>query len=233
MQNKIIINDSKTEERRFMYNLLSETFGKKPEKEFLNKFKIDGLFEFLSEYIDDKKIINQLELTIDELLEDDVRIKNLADIYENMFVVPAAAKFIPPVASSFIDAEKENKIAENVQLSLIDELYIFYERYNVKFVGGEKNNFVFHIDHVSALFNFMVLLIDLEKKHQCESNICNKIFNDEAMFFNKFIFSWADKFFSEVILKSDALFYSEVSKIASIFLNSESTIKDCDDCDVS
>ncbi|MHB1679460.1 MAG: TorD/DmsD family molecular chaperone [bacterium] len=227
MQNQIIINDSKAEERRFMYNLLSETFGKKPEKEFLNKFKIDGLFEFLSEYIGDKEIINQLELTIDELLEDDVRIKNLADIYENMFVVPAAVKFIPPVASSFTDVEKENRIAENVQLSLlslIDELYIFYEKYNVKFIGGEKDNFVFHIDHISALFNFMVLLIDLEKKNQCKPNICNEIFNDESMFFNKFIFSWADNFFSEVILKSDTLFYSEVSKIASIFLNSESKI---------
>ena len=46
MQSQIAVNDSKSEERIFIYNLLSETFGKKPEKEFLSKFKMDGLFEF-------------------------------------------------------------------------------------------------------------------------------------------------------------------------------------------
>jgi len=224
MQSQLVINDSKSEERIFIYNLLSETFGKKPEKEFLSKFKIDGLFEFLDEYIGDKESVNRLELTVDELLEDNIKIKNLADIYENMFVVPEAIKFIPPVASSFACIDEEKKSGGNSQLTLVDELSFFYDKYNVTFMGGEKDNFVFHIDHISALFNFMVLLIDLEKKNQCKSNIYNEIFNDESMFFNKFIFPWADNFFSEVILKSDALFYSQISKIASIFLHSESII---------
>lgn len=224
MQSQIAVNDSKSEERIFIYNLLSETFGKKPEKEFLSKFKMDGLFEFLDEYTGDKETVNRLELTMDELLEDDMKIKNLADIYENMFVVPAATKFIPPVASSFICIEEEKKSGDDGQLTLVDELSLFYDKYNVKFIGGEKDNFVFHIDHISALFNFMVLLIDLEKKNQCKLNTCNEIFNDESIFFNKFILSWTDNFFSEVILKSDALFYSQISKIASIFLRSESMI---------
>jgi TorA maturation chaperone TorD len=222
MQSQLVINELKTEERIFIYNLLSEAFGKKPDKEFLSKFKMDGLFEFLDEYIDDKESINRLESTVNELLEDDIKIKNLDDIYENMFVVPDAIKYIPPVASSFAFIEGEKKSGDNSQLTLVDELSFFYDKYNVKFVGGEKDNFVFHIDHISAIFNFMVLLIDLEKKNQCNLDICNEIFNDESIFFNKFILSWTNIFLSEVILKSDALFYSQISKIASIFLHSES-----------
>ena len=142
-----------------------------------------------------------------------------------MFVVPAAIKFIPPVASSFTCIDEEKKSGDDSRLTLVDELSFFYDKYNVKFIGGEKDNFVFHIDHISAIFNFMVLLIDLNNKNQCgcKLDMPAVMHNDESVFFNKFILSWTDSFFSEVI-KSDALFYSQISKIASIFLRSESII---------
>ncbi len=199
-----------------MYDLLSEVFAGKPNKEFLEKFHTEGLLGFLNEFSDCKNAIDSLFIVVNECLSDDLKIKILSTDYENLFLVPVAQTYIPPIASAFIGMENINR---NLFYTVSEEISSFFNGYGIIFTNN--NTSVFQPDHLSAIFAFMSFLVNLEEKNKYDVEMLKQVNKDEILFFQRYINSWIHVFFSEVLSRSQSNFYNSIILLSREFIKQE------------
>ncbi|MGC8491352.1 MAG: TorD/DmsD family molecular chaperone [Syntrophobacteraceae bacterium] len=206
--------------RKLMYDVLSELFSKKPDEQFLEKLNTEGLFDFLGRTSLCKEIADRLKIAVENLLVDKVKAKGVCEEFENLFLIPVADTYIPPIASAFMG--QESRVDGFGRLS--EELTTIYGAYGARFSEGKEGVFVFHPDHVTTLFNFMSFLIEREDGCFKESPI---LFNDivcaEKRFFECFIESWINIFLGELRQRAFSDFYKLIAAITEKHVSNENS----------
>lgn len=193
-------------ERRFFYNLLSDIFIVKPDINFLEKINNKDVYFFLKNFIGSLENIKILENHVNVLLNDNQKLLELNSTFENLFVIPVAAYYIPPFMSAFVNYVELR--SGNAFYTLGEELKSFYAMHSL--------NFKYRSDHLSTIFSFMAYLIDIELTYK-ETNT----FDEQSRFFLKYIATWADKFFNEVIERSNEEFYKIFALIGKNYIIKE------------
>ncbi len=191
-------------ERRFIYSLLSDIFTVKPDIDFLSKLDKVEVYDLLLDYFKNRRDLEELKKYIGEVLTSRDKLVSLQNIFESTFVIPVASYYIPPVMSAFVN--HRNLRTNNTYYTIAEELKSMYSFFNVSF---EKP-----ADHISAIFAFMSFLISIKDKKGEGSDI-------EKEFFSRYINTWAEKFFKEVLDRTNNIFYGYFSKFACEFLKKE------------
>jgi len=191
-------------ERRFIYSLLSDIFTVKPDKEFLSKLDKAEVYDLLLDYFESRRDLEELKKYISESLTSKDELSSLQNIFDSTFVIPVASYYIPPVMSAFVN--HRNLRTNNTYYTIAEELKSMYSFFNVSF---EKP-----ADHISVIFAFMSFLISIKDTKGEESDI-------EKEFFSRYVNTWAEKFFKEVLTRTDNIFYVYFSKFACEFLKKE------------
>ena len=208
--------------RKLTYDVLSELFSKKPDETLLAKLNADGLLAFLGESCQCEEIAGKIGLVVKGLLSDKARIKELCGEFENIFLVPVADTYVPPVASAFMGPEMNNGLFG----SLSEKLTVIYATFGARFHNDKEDTFVFHPDHVASLFNFMSFLIEKEEYYNKQGYL--ELFYDvvygEKRFFERFIQSWTGGFLNEVQSRASSEFYKQIAAFAGNFIENENQI---------
>jgi TorA maturation chaperone TorD len=207
--------------RKLMYDVLSELFSKKPDEILLRKLNAEGLLDFLGNFSKCADIADKIGSAVKELLSDEAQIKNLCEEFENVFLIPGAHTYIPPLASAFPGAD----IGSGFSRGLPEELAAIYGAYGARFSNGKEGVFVFHLDHVATLFNFMSFLIEKEEACLNESSaLFNDILSSEKWFFERFIKSWINTFLSEMRQRVFSDFYKLIAAFTESHVSNEDRI---------
>ncbi len=208
--------------RKLSYDVLSELFAKKPDEILLRKLNTEGLLDFLGKSCECEEIAEKIGIAVRELLLDQVQIKTLAEEFENVFLIPLADSYIPPVASAFLGAARGSGFFG----SLPEELLAVYEACGARFGDGPEGTFVFHPDHVASLFNFMSFLIEKEEGScKPEGPIpFDDIVDAEKKFFARFIQSWIPIFLGEMRQRVSSDFYKQIAAFAENHVLQENRI---------
>jgi TorA maturation chaperone TorD len=195
-------------QRRFLYNLLSDIFILKPEKEFLDKIHQKDIYTFLKSFLDNHQDIKELENYITSLMKNDNRLIELGLVYENTFVIPVAMYYIPPYMSAFINYA--NLRSNNSFYTISEELNSLYGLYSL--------HFDYKSDHLSVIFSFMSYLINMDLSENIST------IEEQYKFFKKYIVNWVEVFFNEVLQRCDNKFYKMFSNIGKNFIALESNL---------
>ncbi|MDA8090295.1 MAG: molecular chaperone TorD family protein [Nitrospiraceae bacterium] len=205
--------------RKLAYDVLSELFSKKPDETLLAKLNTEGLLAFLGEHCQCEEIMGKLELTVKELLPGKARIKKLCDEFENIFLIPVAETYVPPIASAFMGPDMQNGFGKN----LSEKLTVIYGAFGARFLNDKADTFVFHPDHIASMFNFMSFLIEKEGLYskQGSPDLLYDFVYGEKRFFERFIQSWVDGFLGEVQSRASSDFYKQIAAFAKNYIESE------------
>lgn len=208
--------------RKLMYDVLSELFSKKPDEILLRKLNTEGLLDFLGKSCKCEEITGKIGIAIKKLLLDKAQITKLCEEYENVFLIPVADTYIPPVASAFIGAEMRSGCFS----CLPEELTAVYGAYGARFCNDKEGTFVFHPDHVASLFNFMSFLIEKEEGSFKRGGpiLFNDIVGAEKRFFERFIQSWINLFLGEMRQRVFSDFYKQIVAVTENHVLNESRI---------
>lgn len=200
------INHDQNLERRFLYNLLSDIFILKPNKIFLEEIHRDEFYDIIKTYSKPLGDIKVLKKRVKTLLENRERIDEISLTFENYFIIPVAQSYIPPLMSAFVDYTKLR--TSNSFYTLGEELKAIYHLYDL--------NFQDRSDHISIIFSFMAYIINIDL-----STTGNTTIAKQRNFFSKYIATWVEKFFDEVISRCEEEFYKIFASIGMKFISEE------------
>ncbi len=205
--------------RKLTYDVLSELFSKKPDEALLTKLNTEGLLAFLGKFCKCEEITGKLKFIVERLLSDKAMIKELCGEFEEIFLIPVADTYVPPVASAFMGTDLKNSFFG----SLSEELAATYGAYGARFGNDREDVFVFHPDHVASLFNFMSFLIEREQYYRARdaSDLFNDVVYREKSFFERFIRSWVNDYLNEIHEKASSDFYRLVAAFTRNFISNE------------
>ncbi|MDA8086382.1 MAG: molecular chaperone TorD family protein [Nitrospiraceae bacterium] len=205
--------------RKLTYDVLSELFSKRPDEALLRKLNKEGLLAFLGGFCKCEETTGKLKLIVERLLSDKAGIKKLCGEFEEIFLIPVADTYVPPVASAFMGDDVQSGSFGTI----LEELTATYRAYGVKFINNKEDVFVFHPDHVASLFNFMSFLIEREQyyRERGASDLFNDVVYREKSFFERFIRSWINYYLSEMHEKASSDFYKLVAAFTQNFISGE------------
>ncbi len=206
--------------RKLIYDVLSELFSKRPDEIFLKKLNTKGLFAFLGESCQCEEITGKIETAVKKLLMDKAHIKKLCEEFENVFLIPVADAYIPPVASAFMGPDMKKALSGG----LPEELTAIYGAYGAKFCNDKEDIFVFHPDHVASLFNFMSFLIEKEEYCREAVDLFYGIIYAEKAFFERFIQSWINGYLNEMHSKVSSDFYKQIANFTQNYISNENRL---------
>ena len=208
--------------RKLTYDVLSELFSKRPDETFLRKLCTGGLMAFLGKSCECEEITGKLELTLKGLLYDNAKITKLCGEFEQVFLIPVADTYVPPMASAFMGPDTKAALSG----SLHEELTAIYGLYGAKFRNDKEDVFVFHPDHIASLFNFMAFLVEKENYNskQDASYTFHAVVYGEERFFARFIQSWINGYLSEMRSKVSSDFYKQIAAFTQNYISNENRL---------
>lgn len=216
--------------RGLIYNFFSRVFARKADRKFLESLSSKEIMGIIRGVCENGESAAELKNTVRKVLSDSGEFFELEKEFDELFIIPASGRFIPPYISYYLgDKSKRINLSggegdNGEDVTLIDRLGFTYKSLNFK--PKETNGVSFkRPDHVSYILGFMGALVDLEEKYQTgqvKSPLpFQEVISNEFSFFNEFVESWISLFAEEVIERADSAFYAETAKLMQSFVSSE------------
>jgi TorA maturation chaperone TorD len=217
--------------RSMMYNFFSRVFARKVDLKFLESLTQEEIENIIGGLCEDDEASKELNRSVRNILFSSLKYDKTESEFDELFVIPAPGRFIPPYISYYLGGgnqkaglEDGGKSGNEGDLALVDKLGITYKSLNFE-LKDPNGVSMKRPDHISYILGFMAALINLEDRYLTgqvkEPLPFNEVVANEFMFFNEFVGNWAGLFADEVIQRSGSMFYAPAAKLMQSFIACE------------
>ena len=217
--------------RSMMYNFFSRIFARKVDLKFLESLMQKEIENIIGGLCENDPASNELNRAVRNIVFSSVEYDKTESEFDELFVIPAPGRFIPPHISYYLGGslkkaglEWGGKSEDESDIALVDKLEITYKSLNFK-LKDPNGVSVKRSDHISYILGFMAALINLEGRYLSrqvkEPLPFQEVVANEFMFFNEFVGNWVNLFAGEVIQESGSMFYVPAAKLMQGFIACE------------